>query len=319
MKRLTFVLVSVLLCAGTQQDQVTELVETMRQLAFAGDQRAIGRLVPTLILALAKPHPQSALAWNQIGAYHAVQGNPVEAEHAYLRGIGLLEQAGSDRGTLALLLLNLGQLYLETGDHARRTEKTLRRALDLAEQVYASDSEDLSNFVYVLGLAQNQSGNRNDASRQFERALLLTGHSRNGNVRRGAILGNLAVLRAKAKQWSEARDTSLQSLALLEQNLGTAHPILVPAYLNLAWIQQHFERWDLASTALERARGITESQLGSEHRYMIAILESSALVLRKTGRHAEARQQARRAKSLAASLPQVPVGASIPISELGRE
>ena len=114
MKHLMLFLTPLLLCAY-DPDRVTDLVETMRQLTFAGDQDAVGRLVPTLIHELATPHPQGALAWNQIGVYHAVQGNSDEAEHAYRRGIRLVEPAGTDRGTLALLLLNLGQLVLDTG------------------------------------------------------------------------------------------------------------------------------------------------------------------------------------------------------------
>jgi tetratricopeptide (TPR) repeat protein len=307
-----------LLCAD-DTDGVTKLVETMRQLTFAGDQAAVGRLVPTLIHELAMPHPQGALAWNQIGVYHAVQGNFAEAERAYRRGMRFVEQSGPDRGTLALLLLNLGELYLEAGGRAGLAETIVRRALKLAEQSYDSDSEELSNFIYVLGAAQNQSGNRRDARRQFERALLIAGKSRDGKIRRGLILANLAVLRAEDKQWTEARDITLHALALLGQNLGEAHPELVPAYLNLARIQRQFKQWDLASTALERARVITETQLGREHRYMVVILESSSFVLRKTGRRSEAREQARRAKLIAASLPRAKAGETwIHVSDLRR-
>jgi hypothetical protein len=70
MKRLMLFLTPLLLCAA-DPDRVTKLVETMRELTFAGDQPAVGRLVPTLIRELATPHPRGALAWNQIGVYHA--------------------------------------------------------------------------------------------------------------------------------------------------------------------------------------------------------------------------------------------------------
>lgn len=307
-----------LLCADASQDRVTELVEDMRRLTFAGDQRAAGRLVPPLVEALAKPHPQAGLAWNQIGFYHAVQGNAVEAELAYLRGIRLVEaQPGNDRDTLALLLLNLGQLYLKAGGRAKQAEAILRRSVKLAEELYDSHSDELANFTYVLGVALNQAGNRSEARRHMERALLLVGQSTDGNIRRGIILANLAVLRAEEKQWNGARDTILQAIALLEQNLGAAHPDLVPVYLNLARIQEQLKQWDSASTALEKAREITETQLGPSHHYMVAILASSASVLRKTGRHSEAREQARRAKSITAALPRAAVGETwVHISDL---
>ena len=311
-----------LLCAAGSADDsdlITQLVETMRKLSFAGDHLAAGRLVPELVHELAKPHAQAALAWNQIGVYHAVQGNFLEGERAYRRGIRLAEQAGNDRGTLALLLLNLGELYLEAGRPAGDAARILTRALNLAEQTYDAKSEELSNFIYVLAAAQNQCGNRKGALALFERALLIAGSSTDGTLRRGLILANLAVVRAEDGQWYEAKDASLQSIGLLEQNLGVAHPELVPAYLNLARIHRHFKRWDLASSALERARVITETQLGSQHRYMVAILESSAFVLRKTGHRSEAREQARRASLIAASLPRAKAAETwIDVSDLRR-
>ena len=59
MKRLMLLLTPLLLSAD-EPDRVTTLVETMRQLTFAGDQFAVGRLVPALIRELAMPHPQGA-------------------------------------------------------------------------------------------------------------------------------------------------------------------------------------------------------------------------------------------------------------------
>lgn len=306
--RLTLLLVPLLLHAQAAPDTVAELVETMRRLAFAGDQRAVGRIVPALVQALAKPHPQSALAWNQIGAYHAMEGDFSEAENAYRRGIQFAERTGAGRDTMALLLLNLGQLRLETADDTVQTERILGRALKLAEQSYAPDSEELSNFIYVLAVAQNRSGNRREARQQFARALAIAEQSRGRELRRGAILANLAVLRAEDKQWREADSLIRNAIALLEQNLGPTHPQLVPVYLNFARIQTRLKHWDVALSALERARVNTETRLGPAHGYMVAVLEASAFILRKTGRHAEAREQARRAKWIADSLPSARVG-----------
>ena len=73
MKRWMLFLTPFLMCADGP-DRATKLVETMRQLTFAGDQPAVGCLVPTLIHELVTPHPNGALGWNQIGVCHAVQG-----------------------------------------------------------------------------------------------------------------------------------------------------------------------------------------------------------------------------------------------------
>jgi tetratricopeptide (TPR) repeat protein len=306
-KLFILLLVPMLLCSE-RPDRVTELVETMRQLTFAGDQLAVGRLVPELIKELRKPHPQAPLAWNQVGIYHAVQGNFAESEIAYQRGIRLVERTETGRETLALLLLNLSELYLDFGGRVEQAEKIMRRALNLAEDLYLADPVKLSQFVYALAVARNQAGDRTGARALFQRALLLAAQTGGGNIQRGLILANLAVLLAEDKQWQEAREMILQALSSLEQALGVAHPQLVPTYINLARIERQFKRWDLAMVALERARVVTETQLGPQHGYMIGILESTAFVLRKTGRHSEAKEQARRAKLLASLLHHAPVG-----------
>ena len=79
MKQFVLLLTPLLLCAQSP-DRVPELVESMRELTFAGDQAAVSRIVPILIGELARPHPQAALAWNQIGVYEVTQGNFMEAD-----------------------------------------------------------------------------------------------------------------------------------------------------------------------------------------------------------------------------------------------
>lgn len=316
MKLSMMFLTPVLLCAE-EADRVTQLIETMRQLTFTGDQSAVGHIVPSLIRELAKPHAQGALAWNQIGVYYTTQGDFSRAEDAYRRGLRMVEHGGSDRNTLALLLLNLGELYLEADGGVSHGINILRRALTLAGELYKPESQELSHFLYVLAAAEHQYGNRRHARTLFERALLIAGRSSDRAFQRSLILANLAVLRAGDGQWQEARDTILQAIALQEQTLGLVHPELAPAYINLARIQIRLKHWDLANVALEKARTITETQLGADHRYMVAILESSAMVLRKTGHRSEAKEQSHRAKVIRKSLKQHTVGRTwIHVSDL---
>jgi tetratricopeptide (TPR) repeat protein len=316
MKHLIFFLTSCLLCAASA-DRVTDLTETLRQLTSVGDLPAAGRLAPELIKELTAPHPKAWLAWSQIGVYYATKGNLDEAERAYMRGVKLLEPTRTASGDMALLLLNLSELYLQTGKQTPQAEALARRALKLAEESYEPGSPALANFFNTLGAACQQSGRRKEARMHFEQALVLAGHTIAGKNLRGFILSNLAVLFGENRQWNEARDAAAQALDLVGLNLGTRHPALVPMYYNLATIQREFKQWELASASLEQARLITETQLGPDHRYMVEILESSAFILRKTGRGAEAKKQLRRAKSIAASLPRDTAGASsIHLSDL---
>ena len=235
MKQFVLLLTPLLLCAQFL-DRVPELVESMRSLTRAGDQAAVGRTVPILIGELARPHPKAALAWNQIGVYEVTQGNFIEAERAYKRGIQLLEHAGINDGDLALLQLNLGQLYLQTGGRPGQAEALLRHALKVATITYGPDAPQLALYIYGLGSARLQSGDRKDAREHFERALLIPSEGRDGKIRHGIILANLAVVFALDKQWNQARDTITEAVSLLEQNFPPGHPDLVPFYLNLSTI-----------------------------------------------------------------------------------
>ncbi|HYI94379.1 MAG TPA: tetratricopeptide repeat protein [Bryobacteraceae bacterium] len=308
-------LLTPLLLYAEAPDRVSQLVETMREQTFAGDLAAVGRTVPILIGELAKPHPNAGLAWNQIGVYQAMQGNYAEAERVYQHGIRLLEQSGKT-GDVALLQLNLGELYLDVG-RPGQAEALLRRALTLATTTIGADAPELANYIYVLGVSRMQQGAWEDARHYFERALTLAGETRDGKIRRGIILGNLAVLYGRDKQWRQAKDSMFQAVPLLEQNLASGHPDLIPLYINLAAIHEHFKEWDLACSSLEKARAVAVTRLRPDHPYMPAILNAQAEIWKKLGNRSEAKELSRRARAIAAAQPRDPSGeSSVHISDL---
>ena len=108
-----------------------------------------------------------------------------------------------------------------------------------------------------------------------------------------------------------------EAVSLLEQNVPPGHPDLVPTYLNLSTIHQHLKQWDSAGAALEKARAIVVTRLTPEHRYMSAVLNAQAQVLKKMGRRSEARELSRRAKALSALQANDPAASSwVHISDL---
>jgi len=218
---------------------------------------------------------------------------------------------------MALLLVNLSELYLTMGARNAQAEALARRALRLAEQLYPPGSPTLTNFIFALAAARLQSGHNKDALMHFERALTVAGDDKDGKIRRGFILTNVAVIHGRSKRWTDARDAMAQAVILLRENLGSRHADLIPTYINLAMIHLEFKLWDSASAALEQARAITETQLGPDHPYMVTILKSSAVILKKTGHGADARDRLRLAKSIAASRPHdAPAETSIHVLDL---
>ncbi len=297
------VLLLPLVLAAAPPDRLADLIARMRQLSLAGDHAAVGRLVPDVLEELAKPSSKSALAWNQVGVYFQAQGEYTEAERAYQRGIRLAEKEGNSAGDLETLLVNLSSLYLAMGQRPAQTEIICRRALKNAIALYGPSSPELTTFLYALGSARLQLGDRKDARRLYLQALDLAGDSREGKLRQGYVLANLGSLSALDSQWITAKESFLQSIALVEALLGPSHPDLVRTHVNLAVVYSQLKQWTLAAASVARAREITEARLGGSHPLMADILITSASILRKTGHGREARDLIRQAKAIAASQP----------------
>ena len=298
------------LLAAAPPDRLADLIGQMRQLLLAGDQAAVGHLVPDLLEELAKPNPRAAIAWSQVGTYFQNQGDYGQAEQAYQRGIRLAEKEGNSAGDLEILLFNLASLYQATGQRPAHTELLCRRALKNAIALYGPRSPELTDFLSALGAARLQLGDRKDARRLYQQALDLAGDSSEGRVRLGFVYGNLGVLSALDRQWIDAKESFLQSIALVEALLGPSHPDLVRTHLNLAVVYAQLKQWTLASASVARAREITEARLGDSHPLMADILTTSASIMRKTGHGREARDLDRRAKAITDAQPKNPASSA---------
>lgn len=304
------VLLLPLVLAAAPPDRLADLIEQMRQFTLAGDHAAVGRLTPEVMEELTKPHPRAALAWNQVGIYFQVQGDFAEAERAYQQGIRLAEKDGNSAGDLALLLLNLASLYLETGQGPAHAEVLSRRALKYAIALHGPAAPELANFIYILGAARVEQGDRTDGRRFFEQAVDLAGDSSEGKLRQGFVRANLALLSALDKQWMPAKENFLQSIALIEPALGSSHPDLIRTHLNLSRVYVQLKQWTLAAASVAKARDITEARLGDSHPLMADILITSASILRKTGHGREARDLDRRAQAITAAQPKNPAASA---------
>lgn len=304
------VLLLPLVLAAAPPDRLADLIEQMRQFTLAGDHAAVGRLTPEVMEELTKPHPRAALAWNQVGIYFQVQGDFAEAERAYQQGIRLAEKDGNSAGDLALLLLNLASLYLETGQGPAHAEVLSRRALKYAIALHGPAAPELANFIYILGAARVEQGDRTDGRRFFEQAVDLAGDSSEGKLRQGFVRANLALLSALDKQWMPAKENFLQSIALIETALGSSRPDLIRTHLNLSRVYVQLKQWTLAAASVAKARDITEARLGDSHPLMADILITSASILRKTGHGREARDLDRRAQAITAAQPKNPAASA---------
>lgn len=228
------------------------------------------------------------------------------SERAYQRGIRLGGKDSNPSRGQGLLLLNLATLYLESGQRPAYAEALCRRALKHAIEVEGPGSTELGNFLYILAVARQQQGDRKDAWRLFKQAYELAGGGREGELRQGLVLGNLAFLSALDHKWSQARESLLESIVVMEPSLGPSHPDLIRTHLNLARVYAQLHHWALASASAARAREITEMRLSPTHPLLAEILRTSASILRKTGRGQEARDLIRQAEAIANARPKDP-------------
>lgn len=292
-----------------------ELTEELRQLTIRGDHQSAGRIVPVLLAELAKGHPDAALAWNQAGIYLAGQGDYAEAERAYLKGLRLVERRNDNNRLQALLLVNLATLYLETRRPAL-AEHFSRRSLVPAQAAYSPSAPELSSYYYILGAARQQQGDAREGRQFLRLALELAERSEERERLRSEVLMNLAALERSEHNWQLARDLFVEALAIMKSSLGSSHPYLIRAHLNLAQIYVQLKQWDQAKASVERAREITEHRLGPGHVLLAEILKTQASILQKTGYGREGRELSRRAAAIAKAQPKDSGTVSVHVSEL---
>jgi tetratricopeptide (TPR) repeat protein len=299
-------------------DRLKELIQKIQRLSVAGDHRAVGLLVPALRDELAHPHPETAEAWNELGLYYENEGDHAGAERAYKEGLRVIgKEADPPRWAEPVVLKNLAALYLEGGQRPGYAEVLVRRALKLAVAQFGAHSGALASYLYILGVARAQQGDRNQARQYFQQAFDVAGGT-DRELMRGLILANVVTLAALENEWYQARDSSLESIDLLGRTVGPSHPELIRPYLNLGRVYMHLGEWQSAQNSIEKAREITEARLGPTHPIMVEILTTSAVILRKTGHRNEARDASRRAKRIAASQPIDSAQSWVHVSDLAR-
>lgn len=230
------------------------------------------------------------VAWNSLGTMYDAQGRFTDAEGAYRRALRAAEvSAGKFSSEYGLILGNLASLYVEAGQ-AIKAEKMMRTAMAVEEA--AEPRSELRTAIVRTGLGEILvMGHKFKEAEPLLTASLtyLENRPQDWGLASSALNG-LGVVRVMGGNLAEAERLFRRSLAMIEQHLGTDHPMLLRTLHNLCAVTLRDGRREQASELLRRGLDIGERRLGAEHPLYGVLLGDYATYLRGTGEKSRAKE-----------------------------
>ncbi|WP_309895498.1 CHAT domain-containing tetratricopeptide repeat protein [Archangium sp.] len=226
-------------------------------------------------------------------------GEYARAEPLYQRALALGEETlGKNHPTVATLLNNLANLYLEQGLYAR-AEPLLQRALALREETLGKNHPDVAFPLNNLASLYQAQGLYARAEPLLQRALALGEETPGKNHPTVATsLNNLAGLYQAQGLYARAEPLFQRALALGEETLGKNHPDVATSLNNLANLYLDQGLYARAEPLLQRALALGEETLGKNHPTVAALLSNLANIYLNQGLYARAEPLLQRALAL---------------------
>jgi tetratricopeptide (TPR) repeat protein len=297
------VLVTALGCAGVVyaqtaveagwREELLEVARLQQQGAYAQAQKLSVRLIREIQDSGVEGHDLAA-ALNALALVDADLGDFSSAEHLLLRAKRIWEKAGDQyRGPLDRCVGNLVCIYLERGERVK-AERLLRSRVSAAPP---SADADGARLLHLLAVLYYEQGRYHEGIPLEERAIQLW-QARSGppDAAFAAMLNELALLYERTGRTDEALRHFERSLEVLSK---APDPVLMTkALVSIATVHARARCYDNARALISRARATIEQTLGPQHPLLITVLRNEAVVLRRLGRKAEAKQVSERDHSV---------------------
>jgi tetratricopeptide (TPR) repeat protein len=286
--------VLVILCSGRlhSQDAVALTQQGLEFMNRGHFREAESPLVQALELA-GRNNPTAV--YNLASLYHR-QGRFQEAERLHRHAVELIErQSGPFHQDVAQSLNDLGAIYRSVGKHSQAIA-VLERAMRILDTHPSSELN--ATMLNNLGAAYHEIGQFVRSEEIVRRALATAESGQNGGSEVPYLLSTLGHGYLARKRYFEAEAVYRRSISLLSATHGVQHPDYALAMSNLAALYQRQKRFREAVPLLDSAIEILEGTAGRDASVLGVPLDRYAEVLRGVGRKAEARQVARRAKSI---------------------
>lgn len=193
------------------------------------------------------------------------------------------------------LLCSIGQRWQALAEWTR-AERAMRRALEISEHRYGSESQDTAACLSNLGLLLHKINRLDEAEPLTRLALAINERILGQNHPIVTVsLHNLAGLLAETNRVREAEPLARRALANDEGNFGPEHPRTALGLGNLAGILEETNRLPEAEQLMRRALTIDEKYYGTDHPDVARRLSNLARLLQEMNRRAEAEPLIRRA------------------------
>jgi tetratricopeptide (TPR) repeat protein len=192
--------------------------------------------------------------------------------------------------------VDLLSLYLDSGDFSSASQ-TASEVVRTRRPEWDSDPQDAVHTLNNLAAVYTKTNRLDLAEGAYQEAIAAIRRAKLENWTDTAmVLNNLAILLLEKRRFDEADTHLAEALLIMEANLGTGHPRLVPILITIAGEDIRAGRKAEAEQRLSRALRISESADGGNHSSAGA-LELYGQLLRKTGRKKEAHEMEKRSRS----------------------
>lgn len=242
--------------------------------------------------------PRLAATLNNLGSVYQDLGKFLDAERSYERSIVQWEKLyGQGHPALIRPLTNLASLYAETRQH-RKAVALRGRFLEIRAEELSPGDPDVPKFLNNFAWLYYIQGQTAEARPLFEEALAIR-ESRFGpeHPELALALSNLAMVAMNAGEYAEANASLERAMRILQRSSRPDPATEAKVLLNLATLYSLQHRSAEAEPFLKRALEIANT---AEPARLLAgqIASHYAVLLKQLNRKAEAKQMAKRAKTL---------------------
>ena len=257
-----------------------------------GDLAAAEELIDRALNLAERVHGEDSLEVARIlhnkAAVRGYQGRFQDAAGLFQRSLAIREQVlGGDHPSVARSLNGMALAAANLGEEAW-AEQLLRRSIEILERTLGPEHSDLRSSLGNLGYRYFRQGRNEEARGLLERAVAIDQARAVESAGAAARITNLGLVYWRLGRLAEAEPLFHRATAIRERVLAPDHPHRATSLWGLANVYRDQGRFDEAESLYLRALEIRERTLAPDHPELEDARREYAVLLRLTGREAEA-------------------------------
>ncbi len=275
---------------------IAEAEQAFQKGDFATTQSAAERAAAEGTRVYGADHPNTAAAFNLVGAAFLRQGKFSEAEANFRKVLAAYEKhLGASHEDTAAALNNLALVLERLGDYTG-AETLLRRSLAIVEAKRGKQHPDTATTLSNLSRVLDSQGKFGDTGSQRAGVKPPAGARPATGGDEAARLAARAEAAMRQGQYQEAETLHHQVLAIHEKSLGAEHPTTATSVSNLGNVYYLQGRFAEAEKLYRRALQIREKVLGADHADVATSLNNLANAMQELGRDRQLSASEQRAR-----------------------